>query len=220
MQTIDCIRVYCSLLQTLHSWLLAWKWYDWNLDENHWKILGVLFCLINLSEQKTLILLSISCEWSAMRPIEIYCFIALPRHSSLHNEPVLASDWSNEPHTGLWLVSADPSNTVTVVMCPVSRMSRGHKHYCHDKSQNSDTRRINWSQTSIVWETGRNDSGLIHQSQFCCNWLKLKYFLIILSQHPLCDIWTMCCKMSSDIKHPDNRFYWSEGGVMMMWSLL
>ena len=123
-----------------------------------------------------------------MRPIEIYCFIAQ-----------VCPQWASPR---LWLVSRAESwpligqccpclVTVTVVMCPVSRMSRGHKHYCHDKSQNSDTG-DKTCRKHPLWEFGRNDSGLIQSEQRNC--FKLKYFLIILSQHPLCDIWWQSVK--------------------------
>ena len=98
-------------------------------------IFQYLICFVRTKEQ-TCSEHNLSGKWSAMRPIEIYCFIA--RVWPQWARPRLWLDRRAEkwPLIGqCWPCLV----TVTVVMCPVSRMSRGHKHYCHDKSQNSDT---------------------------------------------------------------------------------
>ena len=159
-----------------------------------------------MNAQKSIGIVYISCKWSAMGPIEIYCFIA----------PV-CPQWASPR---LWLVSSAQCwpligqclVTVTVVMCPVSRMSRGHKHYCHecrDKSQNSDTRGIKFVANTHCQSLGEMIQVWFRASSVIAwNWNISSSFC-----HNTPIVWQMVtvCKMGSDIKHPDNRFYWSEG---------
>ena len=136
--------------------------------------------------------------YETMSPIEIYCFIAQDCSVSWpligQQRPMLASDW---------LMMAQYSNGCARCHTTrsVSRMSRGHKHHCHDKSQN-------WSQTPIVsaaWNGPADGFQVLSRAS-------IEIFPRYLVTTSIVRHLVTVCKMSSDIKHPDNSLYWSRGG--------
>ena len=129
--------LYLQLVVALHDILMKTGTHRYlNEDPSKHGFFQIIPEIVNVQNKWSCLVIG----YETMSPIEIYCFIAEDCSVSWpligQQRPMLASDW---------LMMAQYSNGCARCHTTrsVSRMSRGHKHHCHDKSQN-------WSQTPIV----------------------------------------------------------------------